>query len=334
MDSLGSSPTAVYDPLAVAVLAYRRPEHLERTLESLGKARQFDSCVLRIVIDGPKDASVQEDVTRCLAIAKKFKDAYTGRARQIEISTRRENQGLSASVKSTTSSLCKAYGHAVILEDDLLVAAGFLEYVQEALAKYAADENVFQISGHSHDSFGGLASFVRLTTSWGWAIWADRWDNFCTFESQHSQELDALNQTKNFNFGNAYPYDLLVKLQSRGMIDSWAIGIHQYAHAKGLVSIFPPESLIANIGFDGSGEHCGQLTLRNDHLTRESVSLPKTVAVDEERERSIQRKLRGFLGTEYYKKRFAMAARIAWHDLRAVLRSVREPKLELGEPDD
>ena len=45
--------------------------------------------------------------------------------------------------------------------------------------------------------------------------------------------------------------------QKRGKVDSWAIRWYFSVFMAGGLVLYPVKSLIQNIGFDGSGTHCG-----------------------------------------------------------------------------
>ena len=67
-------------------------------------------------------------------------------------------------------------GRVIVIEDDLAVAPGFLEFMNRALDRYAEDDPVMQVCGFMFpvDRPDSLPEsfFLRQTTSWGWATWA------------------------------------------------------------------------------------------------------------------------------------------------------------------
>jgi hypothetical protein len=66
------------------------------------------------------------------------------------------------------------------------------------------------------------------------------------------------NLRKKFDLGNSYPYWNMLRRQVAGEVDSWAIRWWLCVFLAGGLSVFPRSSLVTNIGFDGSGTHCGE----------------------------------------------------------------------------
>jgi hypothetical protein len=54
----------------------------------------------------------------------------------------------------------------------------------------------------------------------------------------------------------------MLDAQMAGRIDSWAIRAEYTRFLTGTVTLYPRHSLVKNIGFDGSGRHCG----KQDHF--------------------------------------------------------------------
>jgi hypothetical protein len=88
----------------------------------------------------------------------------------------------------------------------------------------------------------------------------------------------------------------MLKKQMAGKIDSWAVRWYWSVFKRGGLVLYPPESLIRNIGLDGSGTH-GWRTYRralSHELISDSMDLkyPEDIAIDHEKFESVYTHLR------------------------------------------
>ena len=266
----------------VVVFAYRRADHLRRTLESLMNCEGFEASDVIIYCDGPRDDSEAESVktTRELARAK------LGECAEYHFSE--VNLGLSRSVVAGVSDTVDRFGRAIVVEDDLELSPSFLTFMNQALDRYAHDESVFQVSGYMFDVLelkaAPSALFLPFTVSWGWATWKRAWDQF----DPQATGWEALRTNKvlrrRFNLDGTYDYATMLVRQIEGLRDSWAVRWYWTVFkANGLV-LFPPVSLVSNTGFDGSGTH-GRALLRKfskakPALSSTDIDLPGPVFLD------------------------------------------------------
>lgn len=281
-----------YAPIALFI--YKRPEHTRRTLESLMQCAEFADSPLYIFCDGSKNATDQIKVQKTREIA--FSLVGT-RAKFIESQT---NKGLANSIISGVSQLCLNYGRAIAIEDDLIVAPRFLNFMNRALDKYENDEQVMQVSGYMFPISEFLnrneALFLPVTTSWGWGTWKRAWDCFDPQASGWEVLENNRDLRKRFNLDGAFDYSNMLKKQMSGKIDSWAIRWHWSIFKLNGIILFPPRSYVQNIGLDGSGTHGwrsarsvlntgGTLNIMNQ------VSLPTSIGVIQEDFRLVKKPL-------------------------------------------
>lgn len=243
-------------PAPIAIFAYNRPEHLARAIRALKANDLARASELHIFSDGPKQPSAVRAVEEVREVASRV----TGFAK-LHVYEQAHNMGLATSVISGVTDLCQAYGRVIVLEDDLVVAPGFLTFMNQALERYERDSRVMQVSGYMFPVTkmrgAGSTFFCRIPTSWGWATWQRAW----TCLEQDSGKLlprftdHAVRHA--FNVDGAYPYFDHLTLQAEGKMDVW--GVRWYASmflSQGL-TLYPSRSLVQNIGMDGSGVHCG-----------------------------------------------------------------------------
>lgn len=238
----------------IALFIYNRPDHTARTIAALATNPVARESNLIIFADGPKRPDHRDTVAAARAVARQ-----AAGFKSVRIVERDRNFGLANSIIAGVSETCEAYGRAIVVEDDLVVAPGFLEFLNAALDRYADDAQVMQVSGYMFpvkraeslpDCF-----FSRLPTSWGWATWRRAWQRF---ESNAARLLEQIDRqgARAFDLDGAFPYREMLEQNSRGVLDVW--GARWYASMflhEGLC-LYPARSLVNNIGMDGSGEHC------------------------------------------------------------------------------
>lgn len=244
----------------VIVFCYRRPAHLRNTLLSLMRCDGFAQSPVIVYGDGPRNAEEVAVVEETRAIAE---DLLGDRA---EYHFREKNTGLARSVIEGVDDVMARFGRAIVIEDDLELAPGFLTYMNSALERFADDERVWQVSGYMFDvpefKSRSQAFFLPMTVSWGWATWKRAWDQF-DLSAAGWKEID-MNPScrRRFNLGGAYDYATMLRRQMSGQLDSWAIRWYWSVFRAGGLAVFPPTTLVRNHGFDGSGSH-GRGLLRN-----------------------------------------------------------------------
>lgn len=237
----------------IVVFAYRRPDHLRHTLTSLLRCHGFENHPVIVYCDGARSSAELDAVMATREVALEMF------GEQAEFHFSDANLGLSKSLISGITATLEKYDRVIVIEDDLELSPDFLTYMNDALAKFADEKKVFQVSGYMFDvkELAGSqeALFLPFTVSWGWGAWRRAWQHFDPFATgwQALQHDPILRQR--FNLDGAFDYASMMFRQLEGKRDSWAIRWYwSVFKADGLV-LFPPESLVRNNGFDGSGSH-------------------------------------------------------------------------------
>jgi hypothetical protein len=237
----------------IVVFAYKRPEHLRRTLDSLKRCEAFADSKIIVFGDGPKTQNDRNAVDAARRIAQ----AQLGP--QAEYHFRDQNAGLAASIISGVSEVTRRFGRAIVLEDDLEFSANFLAYMNYALDRYADEAKVYQISGQLFDTpelcDRHAALFLPFTTSWGWGTWRRAWDRFDPLAGGWEQLKNDRTLRSQFNLGGCYDFSTMLERQMTGLGDSWAIRWYWSVFRDDGLVCFPPTSLVRNTGLDGSGTH-------------------------------------------------------------------------------
>jgi hypothetical protein len=252
--------TAIVKLAPIALFVFKRHYHTRKTLESLALNPEFLESQLYIFCDGPKTYRDFDDVATTRKLVKGWPHPNK------IIVERQANMGLANSIILGVSELTEKFGTVIVVEDDLVVSSQFIGFLNDALIKYASSPRVMQISAFmfSVEEFSQEQKtvFFPFISSWGWATWARAWKFFDpnATDWQYLRRFPAVR--KRFDLDGCYNYSDMLYLQMVGEIDSWAIRWNWSVYINNGLVVYPPVSLVKNIGFDGSGTHCR----RNDTI--------------------------------------------------------------------
>lgn len=270
------------DPAAwapIALFIYRRPDHARRTILSLLACDGVDTSPIHVYADGPKSSGEAEAVRATRVVAR---DLLGQRATFRE---QERNLGLAESVIAGVTELCEQYGQVIVVEDDLVLGPSFLGFLNEGLRHFRTEPRVMQISGHMFDvpelRDTNEAVLLPMTTSWGWATWKRAWDLFDPAATGWEARLGTAEASRRFNLDGHYDYRRMLQRQMKGEIDSWAIRWNYAVFARDGLALFPPRTLVANVGMDGSGTH-GRAAIAGRQATiaaDRSFSMPNDIGV-------------------------------------------------------
>jgi len=260
----------------VVLFVYNRPTHTRATIEALARNTLARHTDLVIFSDAPRDEAASAAVREVREIIENISGFGSVRAVQRDI-----NYGLAKSVISGVSEIIDSYGQVIVLEDDLVTSATFLEYMNSALVHYRDDPKAFSIGGYQFPArtmsiprnypWDTYASY--RCCSWGWATWKDRWERIDWSMGYFDDFTASAAQQVRFNRGGSDMTQLL-SLQHEGRIDSWAIRFCYTHFATNMHCIYPVKSLVNNIGLDNSGTHCG-VDPRRQHDELDEDWLPR-----------------------------------------------------------
>lgn len=237
----------------VVIFAYNRPQNFKRLLDSLSRNKGIENHEIFVFIDGPRSDEDKQKVEEVKHLATELTE---------KVIASEFNKGLATSVISGVSKIINKYGSCIVLEDDLILHPSFLSYMTQGLEKYKNDNRILSICGYglkvkrpNNYEFGVYGA--RRSSSWGWATWADRW-NEIDWEVKDFEELKKSRKSRrDFNRGGSDMYSML-----KGYIDgnnnSWAIRFCWHQAKRGLISIHPFRSLVKNEGFGEDASNCRQ----------------------------------------------------------------------------
>lgn len=262
--------------IPTVLVVYNRPQHTRQVIDSL---RPHTPSPVYVFRDGPKS---RQDAQAVKEVA--------GAVRGIDwtepiVASRDHNVGLARSVVAAVDHTLGLHESMVLLEDDCVVGLHFYDFITACMSRYNDDKRVIGVTGYTipvpesvlstypHDVY-----FIPRPGSWGWATWRDRWvlyerDPGAAFERMRKDGLDLTMG------GDDIPRLIEDTIADRS--DAWTPGWMLAVARHGLFA-YPTASHVRNIGFDGTGVHCGH-TARYDSpmATMPPSRFPDTVAVDD-----------------------------------------------------
>ena len=248
----------------VLLLAFNRPDLLERVFEAVRAARPAR---LFIAVDGPRAGRADEAraCAECRAVAERVDW-------ECETKTlfRTENLGCKFAISGAITWFFEHVEAGIVLEEDCLPGAAFFPYCAAMLEHYREDPRVGLVSG---DNFLPQArwrdrghGFTRYAFIWGWATWRRAWQRMDRdlldwprlrvpgwLERLHGSTAEARYWRR--------IYDLCY---AGRRYDSWAFPWMFSNWKADMLCVYPRSNLVTNIGFDERGTHTTQVGDTND----------------------------------------------------------------------
>lgn len=241
----------------IVLFAFNRLEPLMATISSVLYNTEASKSDLYVYVDGASPHK-EGEVDKVFAVQEFVKGIHGFKSLHYKFSD--TNKGLGPSIIAGVTEVIKEHGAVIVLEDDLIVAKGFLSYMNTMLEAYQHDKRVMQISGFStkHSAPKGYSYDIYLNRrceSWSWATWVDRW-NSIDWEVKDYQDLLS-NKPKQRAF-NDIGSDLFGMLRGymEGKNKSWAVRFCYAMFQTGRYAVAPMKSLVRNEGFNGDATNC------------------------------------------------------------------------------
>lgn len=241
----------------VLLFVYNRPAQTKRTLEALANSTLADESVLYIYADGPRSDASESDRQRLAEVRQLIRDRKW--CREVFIIESAANKGLANSIIEGVTQQVNEHGKVIVLEDDLIVAKGFLQYMNDALVKYESEPRVWQVCGYQFPlgiPAKRAAVFLPITASWGWATWKRAWQAFDPEAKGYEKLKTDPELARKFDLNGTMRYtEMMMNQMEKKNISSWAIRWWWTVFKNDGISLFPDNSLVNNVGFGKDATH-------------------------------------------------------------------------------
>ena len=262
----------------VALFVYNRIEHVRKTLNSLSNNLYAEKSDLYIFSDGAKtseDISLVNSVRKYCSSINNFKSTT--------LVKRDKNFGLAKNLVNGISQILEKNDKIIVLEDDLLTDKFFLKFMNDSLTYFENQSDVVSIHGYIYPLEKKFLkpAFLRGADCWGWATWKRGWDLYNDDSNYLCSEIKKNNYKKKFNFNNSYNYFKLLEKTLSDKNSSWAIKWYASAFLKNKLTLYPPHSLVHNIGNDGSGTNSSSSKIYDNILRNVPIKLENIPIVED-----------------------------------------------------
>jgi hypothetical protein len=238
--------------ILIVVQVYKRAEHAIKVFEGLEKNEVSSFLVSFDMALDAESQSAQEEII-----------CYLDRRKSLSVEKifHEERLGLANAVVKTVTKVLQMTDRIIYLEDDCVVRSGAISFFDEGLKALKANRKVRSVCGYSYPlpslfwENNQELMYAKRFSSWGWATWRDRW-------SDYTRDLKSLvnccdeNAIKLESIGE----DIAKMLGQEEYLtegrDIWSLSWTLLHFLTDTYAVFPRETFIDNIGFDGSGVHC------------------------------------------------------------------------------
>ncbi|MFN3343564.1 MAG: methyltransferase domain-containing protein [Flavobacteriales bacterium] len=269
----------------IVIFAYKRPDHLRRTLHTLSANPELGSSDLFFYCDGAKEGASHKEqlaIDEVRSVAKSF-----GGAKSVQVVARDKNLGLAANVLSGVDDVVSKYGTVIVVEDDVELSPHFLSFMNRALDTYKTNQDVGAVGSWNYFASDKVNAsfFLRYPDSIAWATWVDRWNGFIRDGKELRARLQKENRLNALNGdGKCGWFSEMLDDQIEGRVNSWAVRWTASLVLQNKLTVFPKTTLSRHIGFDESATHeSGSGDYNRDLvLATTTQSLPKGVVKEDE----------------------------------------------------
>lgn len=175
----------------------------------------------------------------------------------------RKTNGRVANNRGGMKQLLDEYGRVIFLEDDIVTAPGFLQFMNDGLEFYRDDERILSITGYSPplkipNDYNKDIFLLQRFSAWGFGTWANKFNPFDFEVEKHGVEefLGDKKAINEFQKNGEDMYSMLLK-EKEGTLDALDVKLMFYEFKYNMFTLYPEKSLVQNIGHDGTGVHCG-----------------------------------------------------------------------------
>jgi hypothetical protein len=242
------------DVAPVLIITYTRYDHLRQTVEALRQNYLADQTVLFIASDYPKSEVDRDAVQKVRGYIK----SISGFKYVVPI-FREYNYGAIQNSSLAKRQIFEEYDRLIVMEDDIVTGRGFLKFVNDGLEKYKSNDDIYAVCGYlwpmKHIVTSGNQIFLHAFCAWGYGMWRDK---EVGVQSGPELSMEFLSSLKLFyRMNRASPHYLpMVASIARGQLVAGDVDRSLTLIKCRKLCLFPPKSLVRNIGFDGSGLHC------------------------------------------------------------------------------
>ncbi len=232
----------------IVLFTYKRLKNLKISINAIKNFNGFYDKKLIIFSDGPRTDKEFKKILEVRKFIKKIKGFKDVDYRFAEF-----NKGLANSFINGITEVLDSYESALFLEDDNLISPYLFKFINDHKDAVLNHPNVSCISGFSPKLLFNKKRpfFYPGAESWSFYTWRKSWK---CFEKSNDKLIAKLNKFVLINFINdLLPYKNSVIRSNKSLNDSWSGRWGLSAVLENKFTLYPPNPLCINIGYEGSG---------------------------------------------------------------------------------
>ncbi|MDE6006704.1 MAG: glycosyl transferase [Muribaculaceae bacterium] len=255
-----SSESFTYAPVLIPTLC--RYNHLKACLDSLGACTGAEKTHVYVALDYPAKESHIEGWEKCKEYLTRLEDNHPFKELTVIRRDRNLGLGFNGNHWDLVRLVLKTYDRFIFSEDDNLFAPAFLQFINKGLELFKNDPTIVGINGYRHFynlQFEDNSYFLQNIdfSAWGFGMWKDR---FKMIENQigaaylRKKALNPITWIRIGGNGFNRLKQFLHGLYTGMSLTDNAISINMGINSLNVV--MPIVSMVRNMGWDNSGEHC------------------------------------------------------------------------------
>jgi hypothetical protein len=250
----------------ILIIAWRRPDHLNRVIDSLRKIRPQK---IYVAVDGPRPGDEFLKERENIEITKKFVGEQIDWECNVNTLFRDKNLGCGLGVSSAIDWFFEFEDVGIILEDDILITESGFNFLSWALKKFRDDESVGCVNAANWDPFGKYYHYFQVLKNpvcsayeskypmiWGWGTWKRVWKDYKLDVGKVDYEnvqksISMMEMSKKERDYHNRSFNAVVEKKT----DTWDFQFKLLFFMKNYRAITPAFSFVQNIGFDELATH-------------------------------------------------------------------------------
>lgn len=259
-------------PIIIPTL--NRYDHFKECVESLSKNTHADKTELIIGLDYPPNEKYEQGWNAI----KEYIPKINGFGK-VTVFQHRENLGPAKNTQTLSKYALSKYDAYICTEDDNVFSPCFLDYINKGLDRYKNDYTILAISGYMQPvNFGDIpngGTVMRLKSypAWGIGIWKRSRIEIDTVMPDHYMKYVCSHRKFLLKMRTHLRslYQLIFWTKNNPSLNrkcDFTIECYQIINNK--YTIVPINSLVRNMGYDGTGENCG--ALNNNIFATQQIS--------------------------------------------------------------
>ena len=259
-------------PIIIPTLC--RYEKFKNAIESLKLCKLADKTELVIGLDYPLKETQKEGwklIKEYIPTIKGFK--------KVIVLEQNKNIGAANNSLFLKQYVAKEYDAYIYSEDDNIFSPYFLQYMNNALKKYKNEKDIYFICGYSYPITWKTNSECLIQnqyfSAWGYGTWFSKF-NTLSLDLTSNHIKSKFNMIKLFKMCLKSPSNFIniINMILQDEIKPHDVSFSFYLYMKNYYILMPKKTLVSNDGWDGTGEHCAEIThydFRNFNRNEEFV---------------------------------------------------------------